>query len=396
MAEGNGNVRAMPELRKDPVTGAWVIFSPERSRRPQDFATGGGDETPREQCPFCPENETRTAGLEILRFPPAAPYLDQPWSIRVLTDKRPVLSSRESFHRFGEGMYDLMNGYGFHELIVESPVHDDRFSRFEDSHVRDLLSLYQNRAMELSNSHKIKQILITRSSGVDAGAQISHPHSHIVALPIVPKRIYEELQGSQGYYRFKDRCVYCDIIVQEREDAARLVLENDSFVAFCAWAARFPFEVTIAPRVHLSRFETIRPNEIALLADIMKGVIAAIEGCLPHPALNLMFHTSPTPQSRTEELSEVAKYYHWHLEIVPKMTRIAGFEWGSGFFINPILPEDAARYLRDWLDAEKERSGAFPLSRTRPTVVRRSTRRNGARPPAAGETEAGPADHPGE
>ncbi|MBI4872162.1 MAG: galactose-1-phosphate uridylyltransferase [Candidatus Riflebacteria bacterium] len=393
----------MPELRKDPVTGAWVIFSPERSRRPQDFACFHSEETPKESCPFCPENEAMTSGLEVLRCPPTGPYGAHPWSIRVLQDKYPILSRRETFHRFGEGMYDLMSGYGHHELVVETPLHGETFREYDDFHIRELLSVLQNRSAELSVSPKIKQILITRSWGAESGAQISHSHSHIVALPIVPKRIFEEIQGSQGYYRFKDRCVYCDIIVQEREDASRLVLENDSFVAFCAWAARFPFEVTIAPRVHLSRFETIRPNEITLLADIMKGVISSIEGCLPRPALNLMFHTSPTPQARTQELADVARHYHWHLELVPKMTRIAGFEWGSGFFINPVLPEDSARYLRDWIDAQKSQRPAFPLSRTRPDLVHQHPRRNhlareGAPAPAAdsdvpGGTQDPPSGH---
>lgn len=363
-----------PEFRKDPVTGGWVIFAPERSRRPEDLMVPEVASTPREGCPFCPARDGDNGKLEIIRFPPTPDYGGQPWTIKVLKDKFPILSDQENYHRFGDGMYDLMSGHGHHELVVESPLHDDGFPRYPDSHVRDLLSVYQNRSLELSSFPNIRQILITRNSGHDAGAQISHPHSHIVGMPIIPKRIQEEVSGCQGYYRFKERCVYCDIIAQEREDGSRIVLDNDCFVAFTAWAARFPYEVVIAPRVHLSRFETIRPNEIVLLADIMKGVISAIKGSLPRPSLNYIFHTSPTPQARTAELTDVAKYYHWHIEIIPKITRIAGFEWGSGFYINPVMPEDSAASLRGWLERQKQLTGAFPFSRTQPDAPRSNPR----------------------
>ncbi|MBI4859194.1 MAG: hypothetical protein HY815_02820 [Candidatus Riflebacteria bacterium] len=154
--------------------------------------------------------------------------------------------------------------------------------------------------------------------------------------------------GSLRYYKFKDRCLYCDIIQQEVRDRSRLIAENEAFVACCAYAGRFPFEVVVTPRVHNAQFELIRPNEIALLAEMLKSVLTAMERCLEHPPMSFIFHSAPTPQAHREELANVSKFYHWHIEIIPKLTKTAGFEWGSGFYINPILPEEAAKYLREF------------------------------------------------
>lgn len=336
----------MSELRKDPITGGWVIFAPERAGRPSDFTRLARPPTDPATCPFCPGHEDQTAA-EVLHYPASLEYPGQPWSFRVIEDKYPLLSPQQNYHRYGEGMYDLLDGFGFHELIVESPIHTDTYETFQETHIRNVLATYQNRANELSRNEKIKQILITGSTGTESAARFSHPHSHIVAMPIVPKRISEECQGCLKYWRFKERCIYCDIVQQELQERTRLIMENESFVAVAAYAGRFPFEVVILPRFHNSRYEMIRPNEIALLAEIMKAVLAGMQRCLDHPPMNFIFHTSPTPQARREELVDVSKFYHWHIEIIPKLTRPAGFEWGSGFYINPMLPEESAKVLRE-------------------------------------------------
>ncbi len=386
--------QGMPELRRDPVTAGWVIFAPERSRRPGDL-TGfsRANPTPREECPFCPEADEEVRSLEVLRRPARPGQEKGDWSLKVIQDKFPILSADEELHCFGEGLYDVMSGHGHHELVIESPGHDDGFLSYSLSQIQDLLATYRDRCHDLGERQHVKQILITRNSGADAGAKISHPHSHVVAMPIVPKRIQEELDGCRGYFRFKERCVYCDIIVQEREDASRLVLENESFVAFCGWAARFPFEVTIAPRVHLSRYETIRPEEIVLLADIIRGIMGGIKHSLDFPPLNYIFHTAPTPRSRIGDLAEAGRYYHWHIEIIPKLTRVAGFEWGTGYYINPMMPEVSAQHLRQNILAWQEASGVELISQTRPERVpvrARRGRARGSEPHTTGRTAEPP------
>lgn len=334
------------ELRRDPVTGSWVIFAPQRAGRPHDFVERRRFRTAPEGCPFCPGHEEQTPP-ELMRFPAAGEYPGQPWSLRVVPDKFPMLKPGQTYHRFGEGMFDLMDGHGHHEQVIESPLHDEEFDMYRDSHVRTILHVYQNRCAELGRDERIHQVLIARNSGSDAGEGISHPNTHVVALPIVPKRILEEVAGSHRYYKFKERCLYCDIIQQEQSEGTRVVAQNDAFIAFCAYAGRSPFEIVVTPRQHNARFEAIRPNEIALLAELFKGVLGTLQRCLERPPMNFIFHTAPTPQACRDDLADATKYYHWHIEIIPKLTRTAGFEWGSGYHINPILPEDAARWLRE-------------------------------------------------
>lgn len=336
----------MPEFRRDPVTGGWVIFAPERSRRPSDFFSHpAGDDAP--TCPFCPGRDAPDDPPPRVVLPPGPGYEDQPWSARVIRDKFPLLSEDEDFDRWGEGMYDVMAGYGAHELVIESPVHGERFDDFSEEHLREILSLYQQRILELTRNRRVAQVLITRNIGHDAGAHIHHPHSHVVALPIVPKKIGEELEGARRYFEYKERCIFCDVVAQERHERSRVVLENDSFLAFCPYASRFPFEVTIIPREHLVRFEAIHPREVADLATMMKRLIGGLTSLLRDPPLNYIVHSAPTVHARRIRGDGSGSYYHWHIEILPKLTRVAGFEWGSGFYINPMLPEDAAHHLRD-------------------------------------------------
>jgi UDPglucose--hexose-1-phosphate uridylyltransferase len=336
----------VPEFRKDPITGGWVIFSPERSKRPNGFVPATSAAVESVPCPFCPGHEAETP-REIMRFPGSVEYPDHPWSLRVVEDRRPLLAPEGGHHRYGEGMFDLMSGFGFHELVVESPCHTDGYLTYPESHVRNLLLSYQSRFADLGRREGIQQILVTRNTGTGGAPSRVHPHSHLVALPIVPKRILEECLGCLKYYKFKERCLSCDIIHQETRDRSRVVLENEGFVAFCAYAGRFPYEVVITPKGHSSRYEEIRPNEIALLAQMLKSVLTALKRHLKGPPMSFIFHTAPTAQAQHEELAAVSQYYHWHIEIIPRLTRTAGFEWGSGFYINPVLPEDSARWLRE-------------------------------------------------
>jgi UDPglucose--hexose-1-phosphate uridylyltransferase len=173
-----------------------------------------------------------------------------------------------------------------------------------------------------------------------AGASLAHPHSQIIALPIVPRRVMEELEGSKAYFNYKERCVFCDIIRQEKEQAVRVVHENREFIALTPFASRFPFEIWILPKNHSSSFEDIPYFHYASLAELFSDTLKRLSLCLSDPPYNFMLHTSPVG----EKLND---YYHWHFEIIPRLTRVAGFEWGSGFYINPTSPEDAAQILRE-------------------------------------------------
>ena len=335
----------MPELRRDPITRGWVIFAPRRSKRPSDFFKHEKSDSIAD-CPFCPGQEPEDDLAPIEVHGPCCEFSEAPWSMKVLHDKYPLLRSDKKFERFGDGMYDLMEGYGEHQLIVESPEHGLKFDDFSVEHLSEIFALYQKRIIELSRDKRIQHILITRNIGNDAGAHIHHPHSHVVALPIVPKKLMEEVEGARLYHQYRDRCIFCDIISQELESRERVVLENESFIAFCSYASRFPFEVTVIPKVHLPRYETIRPEEMGQLAQMMKQLIGGLNTLLKDPPLNYIVHSAPTVHARRERFERVGQFYHWHIELLPKLTRVAGFEWGSGFYINPMLPEDAAEHLR--------------------------------------------------
>lgn len=340
----------MPELRRDPITHGWVIFAPRRSKRPKDFFTSGKGDS-QQSCPFCPGQAPPEDPPPLVVVEAQSDDEDGLFEMKVLADKYPLLTGDEEYERFGEGMYDLMHGYGSHEIIVESPRHGLRFDDFSEAHLTEIFSLYQSRIIELSRDRRIQHILLTRNIGHDAGAHIDHPHSHVVALPIVPKKLLEETDGARSYYQYRDRCIFCDIIQQELSDQARLVLENEAFIAFCPYASRFPFEVTVIPKVHVPRFETIRYDEVRCLAAIMKRLIGGLNTLLNDPPLNYIVHSAPTVHVRRERFERVGQFYHWHIEILPKLTRVAGFEWGSGFYINPMAPEEAAQHLRAAVEA---------------------------------------------
>jgi len=329
----------MPQLRKDPVLGRWVIISTERGKRPTDFAH------PKETrkngfCPFDEGNEDKTPP-EVLAYRDDKSRKDSPgWKVRVVPNKFPALSIEGELGRAGEGMYDKMNGVGAHEVIIETPCHDANFADLPVEQIALVTRAVQERMIDLQGDTRFRYIQVFRNQGHAAGASLEHPHSQLIALPILPKRVIEELAGSKKYYGYKERCVFCDIVAQEVWTKSRIVCENDAFIAVVPFAARFPFEVWILPRTHQPAFETIDEDMRTAYAGVLKETLQRINTALDHPPYNLIVHTSPSGELDL-------KYYHWHVEIMPKLTKIAGFEWGSGFYINPTPPEDAARYLRE-------------------------------------------------
>jgi UDPglucose--hexose-1-phosphate uridylyltransferase len=329
----------MPELRKDPIHGRWVIISTERGRRPSDFVVeqhkpAGGF------CPLCEGNEDKTPP-EVLAFrgngtPPNSPG----WSLRVVPNKFPALRIEGELNREGEGIYDKMNGIGAHEVLVETPLHQETLATLPPKAVENVLWAYRERIMDLQRDPRLRYVLVFKNHGVAAGASLEHSHSQLIALPIVPRRVSEEIEGSRNYFQYKERCVFCDIIRQEIRQKARVISENKSFVSIAAFASRFPFETWVLPKKHHSHFEHMEPFEYEQAAQILSDTLRRMNQVLNNPPYNYIIHTSSF--SDTEE-----SYYHWHFEIMPKLTKVAGFEWGTGFYINPTPPEEAAGYLRE-------------------------------------------------
>ena len=329
----------MPELRRDPVIGRWVIISKERSKRPLEFPERK-ETSSKQSCPFCPGNESVTPP-EILAYGPQSRAKNAAgWTLRVVPNKFPVLEIEGSLNRAGEGMYDKMNGVGAHEVIIDSPDHEKEISKLSKKQVEDIISSYRERIIDLRQDSRLEYILIFKNRGSQAGATLTHPHSQLIATPIIPKRVKEEISGAKNYYDYKERCVFCDILNQEMVSIQRVVAENAHFMAFCPFASRFPFETWIMPKFHSSKFEDIKKDEAASFASLLQTVMGKIDRVLETPPLNYIIHNSPLKDPHTP-------YVHWYMEIIPKSTHVAGFEWGSGFYVNPTPPEEAAKFLRE-------------------------------------------------
>lgn len=332
----------MPELRKDPVIGRWVIIATERAKRPSDFHHPQIETTINSaHCPFCAGHEGMTPP-EILCMREAESKPNSVgWWVRTIPNKFPALQIEGGLDRQGVGVYDMMNGVGAHEVIIETPEHDKSLADLETHYIEKVLLTYRERMIDLRKDTRFKFILIFRNHRSSAGASLDHPHSQLIATPIVPKRVKEELNGSLKYFQFKDRCIFCDIVRQEIKNKERVVLENNHFLTFTPYASRFPYEICIIPKVHSPCYESITGEEISALAKILKESLLKLKKLLDDPPYNYIVHT--TPFSLPSDLKD----YHWHIEVIPRLTQVAGFEWGTGFYINPVKPEDAARDLRE-------------------------------------------------
>ena len=331
----------MPELRKDPVVGRWVIISTERSRRPTNFSPARPQRASG-FCPFCPGSEDKTPPeVYAVRSNGAGPNGDG-WQVRVVPNKFPALQIEGSLDRRGEGLYDKMNGVGAHEVVIEGPAHDQDLADLPVEHIEQVLLAYRERMLDLHRDRRIRYVLIFKNHGDQAGATLEHTHTQLIATPIIPKSIQEELEGARRYFDLKERCVFCDIVQQETAEGAgrRLVSMNDRFLAMAPFAPRFPFETWILPRRHDASYQVLEAqDEFHDLALMIKDTLGRLNLALDRPPFNFVLHTAPVSDHDLE-------YYHWHIEILPKLTRVAGFEIGSGFYINPTPPEDAAHYLK--------------------------------------------------
>ncbi len=332
----------MPQLRKDPVTREWVIIATERSRRPTDFKVSEdveGRPAFSEKCPFCPGNESMTPP-EVLAYRSAesAPNTAG-WWVRVVPNKFPALAIEGSLDRNGFGMYDMMNGIGAHEVIVECVEHNRSLNSITALQAQEVFWAYRDRYLDLVRDERFKYILLFRNHGKIAGASLEHPHSQLIALPMVPQDVMLKIEGAARYYDYHERCIYCDMLKQETSFGERVVTMNDEFVAFCPFAAKYPFETWIMPRNHEQSFALMQRGAMNSFASICQDVLQRIGISLNSPPYNFTLHTAPVNQDRERD-------FHWHLSIMPRLTIAAGFEMGTGVYINVTAPEDAASYLR--------------------------------------------------
>jgi UDPglucose--hexose-1-phosphate uridylyltransferase len=327
------------ELRKDPVTGRWVIISTERRKRPNDFRLESVHVAPDPACPFCEGHEHMTP-RELLSHRRNGGSPDGPgWDLRVVPNQFPVLRVEGGLDRQGEGLFDKMNGIGAHEVIIETPRHEDTLATMTDAAIEQVLWAFQERLCDLKQDHRFRYIIIFKNHGAAAGASLDHSHSQLIALPIVPREVRDEVDGAKAHFASKERCVFCDIVRQELADGRRVIAESAEMVALAPYAPRFPFETWIMPRRHQSRYEEGQRHEYAALARMLGDILRRMNRMLKSPPYNLLIHSAP--------MSEPADYYHWHVEIIPKLTKVAGFEWATGFYLNPTAPEEAAQVLRD-------------------------------------------------
>ncbi len=331
----------MSELRKDPVIGRWVIIAAERAKRPSDFIMEKKEKSIG-FCPFCPGNEEKTPDeLLAFQYPRGQEGDESFWWLRVVPNKFPALQESNEVESFKEGIYEKMNGFGNHEVIIETPVHHCSMKDFDLKQIEEVFRAYRDRILHIKRDKRYRYVMVFKNHSKEAGASLDHPHSQLIALPVIPKRVKEEIEGSQNYYEKNQRCVFCDILEFELDKNLRIIAANDDFVCLAPYASRFPFEMWLLPANHQSHFEDVNTKGLSKFAEILRFALKRMSDVLEDPPYNYMLHTAPCQCDNDSDT-----HYHWHLEITPKLTQVAGFEWGTGFYINPVPPETAAEYLR--------------------------------------------------
>jgi len=339
----------MPELRKDPIVGRWVIIATERARRPGNFVNPPrnffDEKTEETKCPFCDIQETTIYEAKDER----GGHPDSSWDVKVIPCMDPVVSLNTKYKRRGHGLYDTVNGYGTHEVVVETPDHIANMADLTVDQIRMVFSTYAARFKELRKDSHIKYLIAYKNYGWAAGARrIGHSRSQILASSVNPLRVKEKLLGAKRYFEYRDRCLFCDMIRQELQDKKRVVVETAFFVAITPYATRFPFEVWILPKKHHCDFMHGVVGLEEDLAIMMKEVLMRFKVGLGDPAYNYILQTAPIHKKKSgNRWRTIEDDYHWHIEVMPRLTRAAGFEKGTGFYICSIPPEETAAFLRE-------------------------------------------------
>lgn len=338
----------MSELRWDPLKEHWVIIAAERGRRPRDYHMEKSQPNS-EVCPFCYGFEGKTPP-EIFSIRTYGEPNNPGWQVRVIPNKYPALRVEGEVRSRGYGLYDVRDGIGAHEVIIETPDHFKGMADFTPAEITNVLLAYRARLLDLRNDFRLRHMVLFKNHGAQAGATLSHSHSQLIAVPLTPPVTAKELHVSQRFYDTHERCIFCDLVEFELKEGIRVVSESADFVVVTPYAACFPFELRLYPKHHAHDFALMNDRQLAELGITMKDMLLRIKTVLKDPAYNFILHTAPPLQSRPgkpEYWGSLAFDYHWHIELVPRLTQIAGFEWGTGFYINPTSPEETAAFLRD-------------------------------------------------
>jgi len=343
-------VNIMPELRQNPISKDWVIIAPERRKRPHQFRhhtvqekIPEPDREEKDKCPFCPGNEEICGKAVLAYYEEPEKDAQSQWTLRVVQNKFPALVEGEKTSRITEGdgnFFIKMNGVGYHEVVIEHPEHFQTIATMPCQSVERILSSYIERYQTLIKKPTVELVTIFRNNGPGAGTSLRHPHSQIIASPIIPIHIRHVVEEAVRYFDTMGRCIYCTMIEQEKMLGKRIISETEHFVAFAPFFSRSPFETWILPKKHRASFGKISPNEKKDLARILIDILQRLYHGLDDPDYNYMIHSAPYQE-------DPADYYHWHIQILPKLYKVAGFELGSGIYLNSANPEENAKYLKE-------------------------------------------------
>ncbi|MCS6915137.1 MAG: galactose-1-phosphate uridylyltransferase [Myxococcales bacterium] len=335
----------MRELRRDPLTGHWVALAPDQTPNRSAVALAAQDplllRSP-SSCPLCPGAEIHTPPEVYAHRPPVGPasQRDAPgWSLRVVPHRYPALGIEGDMGRRSEGFYDRMNGIGAHEVLVETPDHRRGLHDQSEPEVEQVLWALRHRILDLRRDSRFRHIVVSRAHGQQAGATLSHPHTELFALPVVPRPVRERVDSARRHHEERDRCLLCDIVDHETAAQRRLVYENSSFVVICPYASRTPFETWVVPRRHRPRFEESPSEEMPALASALRMALRRLWAALGGPCYRLVLHNAPF-------VDRLVDYVHFSIEIVPQVGPGCSVDQSGGLHINPTPPEEAARYLR--------------------------------------------------
>jgi len=331
------------QFRKDPFGPAWVIISPERGLEPSDF---GSAKVSSKQATLSPHQKNDFTELRAVR--PTTSAINAPdWRMRVVTAEGGLLERDKAFLPNSDKLFVQAASSGFQEIIVEHPDPSMTLERMPKAHLIELIKLYRGRFEYLAAKPGIQHIQLTRNVGEAAGASFNHAYAQLLAVPVSNRWVEEEASASESYFETHKTCLFCDVVSAELKNKERLISCNEHFVAVAPYASKVPFETWIFPRQHSSSFSSLASNHVAHLADLLQNIVQAMNTALDQPPYNLMLHTFPKEGSAS---------YHWHIELLPRLTRQAGFDWATGFYVNPTPPEDAARFLKGALALQEVHS----------------------------------------
>ncbi len=343
----------MSELRYNRLKDTWAIIAEERAKRPHDYATHVHEEEIGDvkRCPFEYGNEFMTPP-EIFSIREEGTEPDTPgWKVRVIPNKYPAVSLQTPDDRLFSCIYDKVLGFGSHEVIIDTPDHFKHIQNFEDEDFKNLFIAFKQRIVELSKDKRIRYIHIFKNHGREAGKSLVHSHSQLIALPVIPKDIDTQINQCRKHFSKTERCLLCDEIKCELETKTRVVHENDYFLVYCPYASLYPFEIRIIPKFHSYNFiQAVEQPFINGLIDAVKIAVRRLHKTLINPPFNLILYTTPPKRDIPQNpyyFYNIEKFNHWYIEILPRIAILAGFELGTGYYINPTPPEYAARYLRE-------------------------------------------------